>query len=1223
MRYKKGSHRPAGNPILPLWSHRADLNRRPEHYECPALPAELRWRKLCFITLFMIQNQAINSLKTLTAQVQQRERSVECYGLSGSDRAFLISKIYHELRGPIFVVTPSAKAAQSILEDLQFFKHTAGAPSFLFPSYNLLPHKFLAYHNETAARRIYALYQLLESHTPPIVVSTMEALLQKIIPKQEIINYAELIVAGEEIEREGLIEKLLSGGYAHASIVEEPGDFCVRGGIVDIYCPLYNDPLRIEFFGDTAESIRFFSAASQRTIKSIAEAVVLPAREMVLDKALLPQIISRIRSRASELEIPVTEIRKAVDAIKHGQGFPGIESLIPLIYPELDSVFDYLPSDALVVTVGDEDLEKAARDSENRIVKNYEASRRKKNICVNPASLYLSWPQIKARITHNKPLIFKMLDVQRRQGQNRTGALVFKATVDTTTDVSLQLKNYQEKENLLKPLADWIDEKRVNGLTSLILCRTKTQAQRLKSLLAPYGFQFKYADCFAGVAIEPGAIYLCIGQISTGFVWAAESLAVITEAEIFGLKPHRRKPPRPRRSSELLDLQDLKKDDLIVHIEHGIGRYDGLRKLNVDGLINDFLVLLYKDGDKLYLPVDRMSMVQKYMGVDGIEPVIDKMGGISWKRIKARVKRSAEKIAGELLKLYARRKYEKGVIFSPVDSYFRDFEAGFEYEETADQVNAIEDVLADMYQSIPMDRLVCGDVGYGKTEVALRASFLAVNNGKQVAILVPTTILAEQHYATFSKRYERYPINIACLSRFRPLREQRQILENLKAGKLDIVIGTHRLLQKDVAFKDLGLLVVDEEQRFGVSHKEKLKKIKHNVDVLALTATPIPRTLHMSLVGIRDISIISTPPEFRQSIITYISEFDEELVAEAIRKELQRFGQIFFVHNNIQSITKTARRLQHLVPEVRLDIAHGRMSENDLEQTMYRFLNKEFDMLVCTTIIESGLDIPSANTIIVNRADRFGLAQIYQLRGRVGRADEQAYAYLIIPNESLLTKDAQKRLKVLMEHSDLGAGFQIAMNDLKIRGGGTILGASQSGHIAAVGYDMFLKLMENAIAEIKGEAPLEPLEPEINVRMSAFISESYIPDIDQRLAAYRRLAKMTDRKEIDEFTKELIDRYGEMPEEARNLLFKIGLKILARKAGVSRLDLTGQQLLLHFSDTHMTNTGLLVDMILSTPERYELKKDHVLRVKLAGYAGGGHLDRTKNILKDIVRHVNN
>jgi transcription-repair coupling factor (superfamily II helicase) len=618
-----------------------------------------------------------------------------------------------------------------------------------------------------------------------------------------------------------------------------------------------------------------------------------------------------------------------------------------------------------------------------------------------------------------------------------------------------------------------------------------------------------------------------------------------------------------------------------------------------------------------------MNMVQQYMGVKGIEPAIDKMGGNSWKRIKARVKRSAEKIAGELLELYATRKYDKGFAFSAVDNTFRDFEAGFEYEETADQVDAIEVVLEDMYRSTPMDRLVCGDVGYGKTEVALRASFLATHNGKQVAVLVPTTILAEQHYATFCKRYERYPINIACLSRFRPLREQKQILADLRAGKLDIVIGTHRLLQKDVVFKDLGLLVLDEEQRFGVRHKEKLKKLKHNVDVLALTATPIPRTLHMSLVGIRDISIISTPPEFRQSIITTISEFDEELIIEAVRKELQRKGQIFFVHNNIQTISKIARKLQQLVPKVKLDIAHGRMSENELEQVMYRFFNREFDMLVCTTIIESGLDVSTANTIIVNRADRFGLAQIYQLRGRVGRSDEQAYAYLIIPPESILTSDARKRLKVLMEHSDLGAGFQIAMNDLKIRGGGTILGASQSGHIAAVGYDMFLKLMENAIAELKGIAPVVPLDPEINVRMSAYLSEAYIPDIDQRMAAYRQLARMNELQDVTDFKAELIDRFGIPPMEAKNLLYKIILKILSKKAGIAKLDLSERQMQLHFSVAHLKNTQALVELIQSSPRRYQLTPGQVLTVKLANGHAGSYLGRAKNILKDIVQRVKN
>jgi transcription-repair coupling factor (superfamily II helicase) len=732
----------------------------------------------------------------------------------------------------------------------------------------------------------------------------------------------------------------------------------------------------------------------------------------------------------------------------------------------------------------------------------------------------------------------------------------------------------------------------------------------------------KRSNGFSQVQNNRGQVCVCIGQVSAGFVWPAQLLALVTGDEIFGVRQQRRKYTKPRPRTQLLDMQELKQDDLIVHDDHGIGRYGGLEKLNVAGLTNDFLVLVYKAGDKLYLPVDRMGVVQKYMGVDGVTPVLDTLGGKSWEKVKSRVKKSAEKIAGELLKLYARRKIDRGYPFSAPDTYLNEFEAGFAFEETVDQHKAIEDTLADMQRPTPMDRLVCGDVGYGKTEVALRAAFLAVNDGKQVAVLVPTTILAEQHFATFSSRFERYPVNIACLSRFRSARIQRNIVNDLKAGKVDIVIGTHRLLQKDIVFNDLGLLVLDEEQRFGVKHKEKLKKFRSSVDVLALTATPIPRTLHLSLVGVRDISIISTPPEYRKSIITYISEFDEAVIADAIKKELGRQGQIFFVHNNIQTIDKIAGKLRRLVPEVRLEVAHGRMDENHLEEVMFLFMNKEIDLLVCTTIIESGLDIASANTIIVNRADRFGLAQMYQLRGRVGRSDEQAYAYLLIPPESVLGKDAQKRLKVLMEHSDLGSGFQIAMSDLKIRGGGTILGASQSGHIAAVGYDMFLKLMENSIAEIKGEATVKALEPEINVNLSALLSEHYIPDIDQRMSAYRRLARMTELQQIAEFKSELIDRFGHMPDEAANLLLKIVLKVMAKKAGVARLDMMNQKMVLHFSESHQRNPAAMVDMIMDAPKRFELSPEYVLKARLTSHNITAQLVQAKNLLKEIAQRVN-
>ena len=773
------------------------------------------------------------------------------------------------------------------------------------------------------------------------------------------------------------------------------------------------------------------------------------------------------------------------------------------------------------------------------------------------------------------------------------------------------------------PLADWIRDHQRLGRRVFVVCRSKSQAERLMSLLAPYGLHFQRSEGAPAELTDPSAVVVCLGQVTGGFVWPDERLAVVGEDEIFGVRHVRRAKTEAKAPVRLLDLQELKQGDLVVHLEHGIGRYDGLQKLTVEGVRNDFLALTYHGGDKLYLPVDRMGMVQKYMGVEGHIPTLDKLGGKSWERVKARVKRSAEKMAGELLRLYAQRKVESGFAFGAVDGYFRDFETGFAYEETPDQLKVIDEVLDDMQQVVPMDRLVCGDVGYGKTEVALRASFLAVNNGKQVAVLVPTTILAEQHYATFRSRFQRYPVNIACLSRFRSRKEQQAIAAGLKSGAVDIVIGTHRLIQKDIAFKDLGLLVLDEEQRFGVRHKEKLKRLRSTVDVLALTATPIPRTLHMSLVGVRDISLIQTPPEFRKAIVTYISEFDPDIVSEAIRRELRRQGQIYFVHNAIPSIQKMARTLQELVPEARLDVAHGQMAEEDLERVMYRFLNRDIDLLVCTTIIESGLDIPSANTIIVNRADCFGLAQMYQLRGRVGRADEQAYAYLLIPDESLLTSDARKRLKVLMEHSDLGAGFQIAMNDLEIRGGGTILGASQSGHIAAVGYDMFLKLMEDAVADLKGEPVVQPLDPEIHIPLSAYFSESYIRDIDQRMMLYRRLARVTDLQEISDLRTELTDRFGPLPDEATNLLFKIMLKVLARYAGVVRLDVNDQKLVLLFSEKHPKNADAVVQMIKDDPERFEMSPGGVVKARLVSGGIVGQLAQAKNILQAIGQRVNN
>jgi transcription-repair coupling factor (superfamily II helicase) len=1128
---------------------------------------------------------------------------------------------------PMLVVVASMEEGQRLADDLRFFSQRQGLPVLFFPAYHLLPFKFLSYHNETASERIRVLYRLLTEEAPCIVVAPVQALVQKLLPRQELSQYAELVQEAEEIDRERLITKLISGGYLRTAIVEEPGDFSVRGGIVDVFSPLYSDPLRLELDGDRVESLRFFAPGDQRRLHSVSEAVLLPAREAILAPGAIPEILNRIRLQAAELDVPVGQVRQITMHLARQEGFPGIESLLPLIYPRLEPLEDYLPRDTRVVLASPDLLDSTAREFAEQAQNHYLASRESRRLCVAPESLYLSWEDVRRRLRARAPLVFKMLDVIEAGGaRGPDDARGVQTGIQTNRELSSALRQPRAKEQLLMPLVDWIQNQQRLGWRVRVACPTQSLAERLVSLLRPYGLSFARTEGFSAEEPDAGLPTICLGRISNGFVWPAERLAVVSAEEIFGVRQLRRVKPgeaAARARSRLFDLQELKRGDLVVHADHGIGQYDGLRKLAVDGVRNEFLVLVYLGGDKLYLPVDRMGMIQKYMGVEGHSPSLDRMGGRSWERMKARVKRSAEKMAGELLRLYAQRRVESGFQFQPVDSYLRDFETGFAYEETPDQLKAIDQVVEDMQQAVPMDRLVCGDVGYGKTEVALRAAFMAVNNAKQVAVLVPTTILAEQHYATFRNRFQRYPVNIACLSRFRSRPEQQAIVAGLKSGSVDIVIGTHRLIQKDIAFKDLGLLVLDEEQRFGVRHKEKLKRLRSAVDVLALTATPIPRTLHLSLTGIRDISLIQTPPEYRKAIMTYISEFDDDVISEAIRREMRRQGQIFFVHNHIDGIHRMARKLQELVPEVRLDVAHGQMAEEELERVMYRFVNREIDLLVCTTIIESGLDIATANTIIVNRADCFGLAQMYQLRGRVGRADEQAYAYLLIPDESLLTADARKRLKVLMEHSDLGSGFHIAMNDLEIRGGGTILGASQSGHIAAVGYEMFLQLMEDAIADLKGEPSVRPLDPEINIQLSAYFSESYIPDIDQRMMLYRRLARMEDLQEIGDIRAELADRFGPLPEEATHLLFKIMLKVLARRAGVSRLDLKDQKLALVFSETHTKNASALAGLILGDPDQFELSPDGVLKAKLTQQGTVGQLAQAKNILQAIGQRVNN
>ncbi|MFW6239405.1 MAG: transcription-repair coupling factor, partial [Thermodesulfobacteriota bacterium] len=1025
-----------------------------------------------------------------------------------------------------------------------------------------------------------------------------------------------LILAGEEWDRDALVRHLISTGYSRATLVEEPGDFAVRGGLLDIFCPLYPEPFRVEFFGDMVESLRFFSAAHQRTLESTEEVILIPARELVLSAASLSGVVSRLRNAAAAAGLPTREMRTVVERVQKEGRFWDVEGLPSILYGETHTFWDYLPDSTLVVRLEPAAIRAAFNEAANRLADAAERARDDGKLWLPPEEIRISREELETRLQAHSVIELNPLSVEPSSGSPS-----FAFSLADNAEMHGQLVRHRNEDRPFAPLYDWLGSQKAEGRTVVLACAGSARAEELQSLLTREGLKASLRDTFP----EPpktGQIFLVRDTVSGGFVWPEAELALLTDTEIFGTRRKSARKPRRGVRADLLTFENLQPGELVVHADHGIGRYDGLVNLNVNGNAGDFLQIVYRDEDRLYLPVDRMGTLQKYMGVDGVQPQLDKMGGASWSKVKARVQESVEKIAGELLSLYAERRVHDGAAYPVEDRDFREFENGFPYEETPDQRKAIEDVLHDLGQSRPMDRLICGDVGYGKTEVALRAAFVVVNGGRQVAVLVPTTVLAEQHFETFSQRFADYPVTVACLSRFRPASEQRKIVKGLASGAIDIVIGTHRLLQRDVNFAELGLIVLDEEQRFGVRHKEKLKQLRKTVDVLALTATPIPRTLHMSLTGVRDISVISTPPEQRRPIVSYLSEPDDRIIADAIQRELRRGGQAFFVHNHVQSIDRTADRLRSLVPEARVAAAHGQMSEDELEKVMLRFHNQEIDLLVCTTIIESGLDVSAANTIFINRADRFGLAQIYQLRGRVGRSDEQAYAYLFIPPETTLAADAQKRLRVLMENSDLGSGFQIAMSDLKIRGGGTILGANQSGHIAAVGYDMFLQLMEEAMARIKGEPVAEALDPEIAIPLSAYLPEDYIPDIDQRLTAYRRLSRMKALSDIADFKAELIDRFGSLPAEAANLLLKIMLKILAARAGIKRLDLGAEGMILHFSEAHQRNPFGIVDMVAGDGNRFRLKPDGVLKARMSR-AGTGLLAEAKNILKEIGQRVNN
>lgn len=1157
-----------------------------------------------------------SSSDDVVSSLKNSNESVGLRGIQPSVLAYLAASAMRQLRKPFLLVAPTDKEAEKYAEMICFFlgKGQGTNGSLLDKGVWYLPsrvgHKAQSLgKSEATARRIEALYALRAATSPMIAVTSALALLERVIPPDILMANVEYKVAGEATDPEAFTRRILEHGYYRVPLVEEYGDFSRRGGVLDIHAPLYRWPMRLEFFGDELESIRLFHPSSQRSMGALEDVLILPGNEIILDAGTKERAQNAVYEDVRKELLTPAAGNIWLDRIQEGHQFSAFEAVFSVFYEKRASLWDYLERDAVLIWSDTARIRQEMDEQYGKILLGWDENRSEHEWRRPPAELYQA-PD------HSFDTAGKYQQILANSLSEEGAAKIFDLGASGHTELATAVKSHSHREKLLEPLADqfkqWLEE----GDSVFLVCSRKEQAARLAELLENYGVKAVVStQPFGEESFRSALVKVISGDLQNGFYWPAERLAVVSEDEVFE-KRSRRRAPKPVSGIFLSSFQDLHQGDFVVHVDHGIGVYKELAHLNVGGIENDFILLAYQDGDKLYVPVDKLQRVQKYMGMEGQDPKVDKLGGKAWESAKKKARESAEKMAGELLELYAQRQVGEGFTYTPPDQLFQEFETTFAFEETPDQMRAIEDVLDDMTSARPMDRLICGDVGYGKTEVALRAAFKAVMDGKQVGMLVPTTVLAEQHYESFKERFESFPVTIAALSRFKSAAQQKQILEGLRKGSIDIVVGTHRLLQKDVVFKDLGLLIVDEEHRFGVRHKEMMKRLRVSVDVLTLTATPIPRTLHMALAGIRDLSTIETPPQDRHAIETYVCNYDDFTIREAVYRELHRGGQVFFVHNHVQSIFQMAAKLSALVPEARIGVGHGQMKERDLEKVMLDFIHRKVDVLVCTTIIESGLDIPAANTIIINRADKFGLAQIYQLRGRVGRASEQAYAYLIIPGESLITRDAQKRLRALLDFSELGAGFKIALNDLQIRGGGTILGSSQSGHIAAIGYELYLELLEKAIKEMKGEDKgMEVIDTEINLPVSAFLPEEFIPDTDQRLLAYKRLAMLADEQTIDDLSGEWRDRYGPLPETVKHLVLMAKMRHVLKSLGVLRLEGDAENFIFHFSSG--ANVARLLIYFEERKYTFVLESDRKMKLEIWGRNFPQRLVRLKRILQEL------
>ncbi|MGO4698601.1 transcription-repair coupling factor [Paenibacillus sp. FSL A5-0031] len=1093
---------------------------------------------------------ADTDVQSVISGIRKGMREQMISGLAGSSRQVLIAALREDVERPMLVVTHNMFSAQKIAEDLQ--ECLSSENVLLYPANELVAAEAAISSPETLAQRMDVLIKLSQGYRGIVVVPFSGV--RRYLPISSVMAEAQVEVqVGQSLPIDAFLRQMTALGYTRADRVELRGDMSVRGGIVDFYPLTASQAYRIEWFGDDVDSIRTFDPADQRSLDRLESYVVPPCQELLADghrmetaanhaQRLLEKQLDKMTDRTAKDRLR-TELGGEIERLREHVYFPEIYKYISLLYPERQTILDYMPADTLLILDEPTRLIETAKQLER------DEAEWSMHLLQNGKSLPdLALARDTEEILHHRPFPTLFLSLFLRQIPHSQPQNILNMT-------SRSMQNFHGQMNVLKAeMERW----RKTGATVMMLAGNAERMERMRRVLDDY-------------SIETPT--LLEGNLQSGFELPSSHLVIITEGEMFSQKQRkaRKMDKKVDNAERIKSYTELKVGDYVVHHNHGIGKYVGIGTLEIAGIHKDYLHILYAGGDKLSVPIEQVDMIQKYVGNEDKEPKVNKLGGSEWTRAKSKVKASVQDIADDLIKLYAERQTAPGYAFGQDTSYQNEFEAMFPYDETRDQLRAIEEIKKDMEKTQPMDRLLCGDVGYGKTEVAIRAAFKSAMDSKQVAVLVPTTILAQQHYETFRERFAGYPINVQVLSRFRSRKEQNETMKGLKAGTVDVVIGTHRLLSQDIIFKSLGLLIVDEEQRFGVSHKEKLKKLKTNVDVLTLTATPIPRTLHMSMLGVRDLSVIETPPENRFPVQTYVVEYSPSLVRESIERELARGGQVYYLYNRVQGIYQMAEQINALVPGARVAVGHGQMSEQELEKTILDFLDGESDVLVSTSIIETGVDIPNVNTLIVHDADKMGLSQLYQLRGRVGRSNRIAYAYFTYQRDKVLTEVAEKRLQSIKEFTELGSGFKIAMRDLSIRGAGNLLGAEQHGFIASVGFDMYSQMLADEIAKRKAEMSGEEIKEEkpvsmlIDISVDAYLPSDYIYDSIQKIEIYKKVAAIRTFEEADDVIDELVDRFGDLPQAVSNLLAVARLKVYGTMYGIEQLSGKGDDLLLRYA----------------------------------------------------------